>query len=61
MKEAKKIEGQKETSVFPNDEIQFISYDTIKVDTMYLVGFLFVVMFVLKKFIYTKDPKRHGK
>lgn len=41
--------------------IQPVNNDQLKFPTWGLLGFLVVFFFVLKAFIYIKDPKKHGK
>ncbi len=49
------------TSIFPDETIEHISKDYAKMDTWLLLVFLFLIFFLLKKFIYIPDEKRHGK
>lgn len=47
--------------IFPGGEFENAEKSQLWMSTPFLLGFLFVVFFVLKSFIYTKDDKRHGK
>lgn len=45
----------------PSKKLEGIELQQSKMSTPFILLFLFVVFFVLKSFIYTKDDKRHGK
>ncbi len=49
------------TSIFPDDSIEHIEKEYAMLNTWLLLGVLVVLFFLLKKFIYIPDEKRHGK
>ncbi len=49
---------ESKTSSVVDSNVQVVSVDQFKVQTPYIIGFLFVVFIVLKLFIYIKDEKR---
>jgi hypothetical protein len=49
------------SSVMPDGYAEPIKAEYEMIGTWYLVGFLFIVFFVLKSFIYIPDEKRKGK
>ena len=53
---------QRPTSIGENTVINELPKDAhAMMPTWALIGVLIVAFFVLKTFIYIKDPKRHGK
>ena len=55
------MSDQKVSSIVTKDVEPLADHVQFSLDTWFLVGFLIVFMVVLKKFIYIKDDKRHGK
>lgn len=54
--------NQRPTSVFQKTHVQKIaSHEQASYATWMLIVFLIITFFILKKFIYIKDGKRHGK
>ena len=51
----------KKTSIESTKKIEGIRTDQLTVPTMGIVITLLIIFFILKKFIYIKDPKRHGQ
>lgn len=51
----------KPSSIFPADEQPNKILEHRHIPTVAILVFLFVVFFILKKFIYIKDEKRHDK
>lgn len=51
----------KKTSIEPARPLERVKKDQLSAPTLGIIIFLVVVFFTLKSFVYTKDPKRHGK
>lgn len=51
----------KANPIFPDGSYQDVEMSQLSMPTWFLIGFLIVVFYILKKFIYTKDATRHGK
>lgn len=47
--------------IFPGQEYEKSEADQFTLPTWFLLVFLMVFFVILKKFIYIKDTKRHGK
>ncbi|MCB9094510.1 MAG: hypothetical protein H6621_05520 [Halobacteriovoraceae bacterium] len=47
--------------IFPNSDFQQVQSGQFRLPSWALMSVLIVAFFVLKKFIYIKDDKRHGK
>lgn len=65
MKDIKKDIPQEQTEVinpiFPDGLVKNVKTNHQMMNTGILLGALVVIFVILKKFIYVKDEKRHGK
>lgn len=55
------IKTEPGSPIAPTKKLEGVELLQNKMSTPFILVFLFVVFFVLKSFIYTKDDKRHGK
>ena len=55
------VKTEASSPLAPTKELEGVEGAQSTMSTPFILAFLFVVFFVLKSFIYTKDDKRHGK
>ena len=51
----------RKSSIEATQKLDEVKKDQFFMSTTGIIIFLIVVFFILKKFVYIKDPKRHGK
>ncbi len=57
MEEVKEIPS----SIYPNGDFEQIEATQLMIPWWFVIVFLLLCFALLKKFIYTKDEKKHGK
>jgi hypothetical protein len=49
------------SSIIPDKEFDYLTFDQTMLSPVWVVVILVISFIILKKFIYIKDEKKHGK
>lgn len=55
------LESNHHKLISPTQPLQDVEHGQLMIPTWFIIVFLVIVFVILKKFIYTKDEKKHGK